>query len=103
MSSIVFGYTFYDEALLVGTAVSLEPYLQGQEAIMFESIDKLFQTLHPFAVNGISICFLADARVLKAPWASYDLSHTPQTPQCFHIHNAFSTYDGDDGQQAFGK
>ncbi|SDW10498.1 hypothetical protein SAMN05421781_0461 [Marinococcus luteus] len=99
MSSIVFGYTFYDKELLVGTAASLEPYLQGQKAKMFESIDKLFQTLHPFAVNGTSICFLADARVLKAPWASYDLSHRPQPP-CFHTRNAFNR---DDDQQAFGK
>ncbi|WP_298785587.1 hypothetical protein [uncultured Marinococcus sp.] len=91
MSSIVFGYIFYGKELLVGTRASLEPYLQGQKAKMFDSIDKLFQTLHPFAVNGTAICFLADARLLKAPWASYDLGHDLKTPQCFHLHNAFNT------------
>ncbi|MDZ5782027.1 hypothetical protein [Marinococcus luteus] len=102
MSSIVFGYTFYEQELLVGTAVSLDPYLNGQEVHMFESIDKLFQALHPFAVNGTPVCFLSDARVLKAPWASYDLSHNTKTPQCFHhIRPAFDTFDGDSGQPLF--
>lgn len=79
MSSSTFGYMFYGKELLVGTEVSLEPYIRGHAPEMFKNIDKLFQALHPFAVNGTAIQFLSDARVLKAPWAAYDLSHADRS------------------------
>lgn len=75
MSSRIFGYIFYGHELLVGTAVSLEPYVQEHAPEMHKNIDKLFQALHPFAVNGTPVRFLSEACVLKASWVAYDLSN----------------------------
>ncbi|WP_022794865.1 hypothetical protein [Marinococcus halotolerans] len=79
MSSSTFGFMFYGQELLVGTAVTLEPYMQGNVPEIHTNIDKLFQALHPFAVNGYPVRFLSEACVLKAPWAAYDLSHADRS------------------------
>ncbi|GEK58290.1 hypothetical protein CHL76_09005 [Marinococcus halophilus] len=85
MHTSTFGYIFNGNELLVGTAGSLAPYIQEACPQMYNNIDKLFHSLHPFAMDGTPLRFLSDAAVLKAPWAAYDLCNN----HCFLDESSF--------------
>ncbi|SDW19626.1 hypothetical protein SAMN05421781_0806 [Marinococcus luteus] len=71
MATCTFGYMIHGNIIIVGTALELAYYPEGQCVASYALPDHLFYSLYPFALAGTCVQFLPGAEALSPLWENY--------------------------------